>query len=171
MFQKILCAIDGSDHGRKALELAIRLAATSEAALLLVHNLLDKKAPAELERFAKIEGLAPHVTPAIDQRRAVEGRLEYGFTQLPEGNRAYLEIARHLLDDAEREARAAGISEVETLMTDGDTADNILRAAGERGVDCILLGSRGLSDLKAMVVGSVSHKVLNGAGCTCIVVK
>jgi nucleotide-binding universal stress UspA family protein len=33
------------------------------------------------------------------------------------------------------------------------------------------MGSRGLSDAKALFLGSVSHKVANQATCTCVTVK
>lgn len=171
MFKKILCPVDGSDHARLALELAIQLATASDAKVMLLHNLLDKSASDELERFARIEGLAPQVSPELDRRRSVEARLEYGYTPLPEGSRAFVEIAQHLLDDARRQAEAAGLSDVETIMTDGDAADAILRAIREREADCVVIGSRGLSDAKALFLGSVSHKVMNRAGCTCIAVK
>jgi nucleotide-binding universal stress UspA family protein len=34
-----------------------------------------------------------------------------------------------------------------------------------------VLGSRGLSEPKALFLGSVSHKVANLAECTCVTVK
>ena len=171
MFKTILCAVDGSDHARLAQQLAIQLATSSKAKLVLLHNLLDKSASAELERFAEIEGLTSHVTPEIDRRRSVEARLDYGYTPLPEGTRTFVEIGQHLLDDARREAEASGVPEVETVMTDGDAAEAILRALRARAADCVVIGSRGLSDAKALVLGSVSHKVMNRAPCTCIAVK
>ena len=35
----------------------------------------------------------------------------------------------------------------------------------------VFLGSRGLGDAKGLLLGSVSHKVMHLAPCTCVAVK
>ena len=50
-------------------------------------------------------------------------------------------------------------------------AQRILDEADERGVDTIVVGSRRLSDIGGLMMGSVSHKVIHLSGCTCIVVR
>jgi nucleotide-binding universal stress UspA family protein len=35
----------------------------------------------------------------------------------------------------------------------------------------VFLGSHGLSDIRGLLIGSVSHKVLHQAPCTCVVVR
>ena len=172
MFKRILCPLDGSDHARKAMDLAIRLAWSNDAELVFLHNMLVTAASEELERFAEIEGLSHAVQPEVTRLRAVEGRLEYGYQEPPQGgNRAYVEIGQAILDDAKEKATEAGVKTVDTILTDGDAANQILRAIDERDADCVVLGSRGLSDMRALFLGSVSHKVLNRAPCTCIAVK
>ena len=57
------------------------------------------------------------------------------------------------------------------LVAEGDPADVILNLAASHKVDMIVLGSRGLSDFKGLLVGSVSHKVGAQADCSCITVK
>jgi nucleotide-binding universal stress UspA family protein len=51
------------------------------------------------------------------------------------------------------------------------TAEQILEVAGAEEVEMIFLGSRGLSKPEARFLGSVSHKVADHAGCTCVTVK
>ena len=43
----------------------------------------------------------------------------------------------------------------------GHTAQQIIHAAEEYGADLIVMGTRGLSDLPGILLGSVTHKVLH----------
>ncbi|NQU72224.1 MAG: universal stress protein, partial [Rhodospirillales bacterium] len=47
----------------------------------------------------------------------------------------------------------------------------IIEYAEQHDIDMIVIGSRGLGDLKGMLLGSVSHKVAHLAECSCITVK
>ena len=49
--------------------------------------------------------------------------------------------------------------------------DRILAAAEHENADMIVMGSRGMGDLKGLFVGSVSNKVSHLAPCTCVTVK
>ncbi len=172
MFKKILCPVDGSSHAEKALDLAIDMAKKYDARLVLLHNTLLNADAADLERFARVEGLAETVKTEMTRLGAVRGRLEYGYEEPPAGtSRMYVEIGQRVLDDAKTVATEAGVKDVEQIMTDGDPAGRILHCIEAKGIDCVVMGSRGLSDLKALYLGSVSHKVLNRAPCTCITVK
>jgi nucleotide-binding universal stress UspA family protein len=53
----------------------------------------------------------------------------------------------------------------------GRAARVILEMGSEEGADLIVLGSRGLSDLAGLVLGSVTHKVLHLAHCPVLVVR
>ena len=72
---------------------------------------------------------------------------------------------------AKLETENSGVHDVNVAVLDGDPANRILEYAERESVDCIVIGSRGLSDVKGLLVGSVSHKVSNRARCTCITVK
>ena len=175
MFNKILCPVDGSDHAARALDLAINLAKKYDAALILLHALLRSADSAGLRRFAEIEGSAGHVEAEVNRLRTAEGRLGLNLGTPHEdtaiSSRALIEIGRHLLESAESNAQRQGVSKVSTLVVDGDPADQILRCVDEQDIDCVIMGSRGLSDIKGVFLGSVSHKVANRAPCTCITVK
>jgi nucleotide-binding universal stress UspA family protein len=53
----------------------------------------------------------------------------------------------------------------------GDPAGEILSAAESSGVDAITVGSRGMGELKALLLGSVSNKVTHLAHCTVMIVR
>ena len=56
-------------------------------------------------------------------------------------------------------------------MVEGDPAEVVLDLATKHKADMIVMGSRGLSDFKGLLLGSISHKVSAQAECTCITVK
>ena len=53
----------------------------------------------------------------------------------------------------------------------GDPAVEIVREARESDAELVIMGSRGLSGLKQVVMGSVSHKVSENAGCPVLIVR
>ena len=53
----------------------------------------------------------------------------------------------------------------------GRAAKEILAEAKEFGADLVVMGSRGLTDLSGMLVGSVAHKVIHLAECPVLVVR
>ena len=80
-------------------------------------------------------------------------------------------LGRRVLEGAEAALRRKGVKIVSSAVEDGDPVRRILESAKAAKADCIVMGSRGLGDLKGMVFGSVSHKVAHLAPCTCITVK
>ena len=67
------------------------------------------------------------------------------------------ELASRILDDAQSKACGCGVERVEVATSDGDPVDGILERAHREDADAIVMGSRGLSDIKGLVMGSVSH--------------
>jgi len=175
MFTKILCPLDGSDHAKQALVLATDMAKNYDASLLLMHALLRNIDLSTLREFAKVEGLARHVNPEVRRLQSASDRLGLDLGPSYEDTavtyQPLVEIGQHILNAAKRKASHKGIKNVEKVLVDGDPADLILRCIDEQGVDCVVMGSRGLSDVKGIFLGSVSHKVMSRAPCTCIAVK
>ena len=60
---------------------------------------------------------------------------------------------------------------VETLLGEGHTVEEILKTAKEGEFDLIVMGARGLSTIKEIFLGSVSHGVTRHAPCPVLVVK
>jgi len=148
MTKTILAATDGSDHAERAVEVAAAIADIYDAKLILVHVLPDvvnERLPEYLEKLVEFE------------------RLDVG--------EALNSIGQSALDRAQQQARKLGVKDVETALTTGSPAKEILEIAERLNVDFIVMGSRGRGDLEGLLMGSVSHKVSQLAKQTCITVK
>ena len=80
-------------------------------------------------------------------------------------------IGRGIISNAEQEARSKQVKSVRNILADGDPASMILEVADKEQPDLLVMGSRGLGGIQRLLIGSVSHKVCNSAGCTVIVVR
>jgi nucleotide-binding universal stress UspA family protein len=61
--------------------------------------------------------------------------------------------------------------EVETVVREGYPATVILEEAEERNADLIVIGTRGLSGLKHLLLGSIAERVVQKASCPVLTVK
>ena len=75
-----------------------------------------------------------------------------------------------ILAKGEETVSAQGLP-VEIRLRQGVPAEELLRAAGEEKADLMVLGSRGLSQVKAFLLGSVSDKVSHHAKCPVLIVR
>lgn len=57
-----------------------------------------------------------------------------------------------------------------TILT-GNPGPTIVDYAQKQAVDLIIIGSRGLNALQEMMLGSVSHKVVQRVSCPTLIVK
>ncbi|MEM1903613.1 MAG: universal stress protein, partial [Pyrobaculum sp.] len=64
-----------------------------------------------------------------------------------------------------------GVSVAETEVRSGNPPTEILNYAEEREVDLIVMGSRGLSAIQRLVLGSVSQTVVSRARVPVLVVR
>jgi nucleotide-binding universal stress UspA family protein len=151
MSKKFMVAVDGSEHGWKALDLATNMASNSDAELVIVHVVPYEPLPEGLGHFAEMEGLS------VEELRS-----------------RYLQdkaIGDRIATEAEARARKNGLAQVTTQVAEGNPANQIVELAKSEGTEMVFLGSRGLGDIKGLLMGSVSHKVMNLAPCTCVAVK
>ncbi|ELR14985.1 universal stress domain containing protein [Acanthamoeba castellanii str. Neff] len=85
--------------------------------------------------------------------------------------RLVLNQSESYLAEAEKLARESGAKQVTTKAVLGFPRDQILLVAEEEGVEMIVMGARGLSPIKKLLMGSVSSHVLSNAACPVLVVK
>jgi nucleotide-binding universal stress UspA family protein len=87
------------------------------------------------------------------------------------------DLSEQLEDSAERELpQLAGCEEfsglsVEEVIVHGDAAAEIVRVAGEREVDLIVVSSHGRTGLGRIIFGSTAEAVVRHASCPVLVVK
>ena len=175
MFKNILVPTDGSEHSARAVSVAAELASQSGARMVLLHVITDYDVPHAAARFAEVEGITEakteqYVEPIAAGAPHVTVGRPVGTSGYADKHAVMHDYAHRLLSDAKSLATQRGVATVETLTGEGDPAKQILDSATREGVDGIVMGSRGLSDLKGAILGSVSHKVCHDADCTCITV-
>lgn len=147
MFKKILVGVDGSDHALRAVDIAASLAKAYDASVFLI-SVYRHHSPLESSLSMVRTSAKPETPDAALSAHAKES----------------LEVAaRRLAED--------GLEAAERIVRRGPPARTIVDVARRRGVDAVVLGSRGLGDLEGFLLGSVSHKVASLAPCTVITVK
>jgi nucleotide-binding universal stress UspA family protein len=177
MFARIVVGLDGSDHARKALAIAISVAKNDKADLVLVRALGDGPLSAAERELAETEfglkGLEEQSPASALTDANSDPRLRFSVAHERTPNatlRARADIARAFLEGARQDAIHAGVAKVEIRFEFGDPAKVILDMATNEKADLIVLGSRGLSDIQGLVFGSTSHKVTHLASCSCLTV-
>ena len=74
--------------------------------------------------------------------------------------------AESLLQDASDRARKVGVKKIETDAVPGDPVDVLVDLIGKHSADLIIVGSRGVTGLERVLVGSTSERIVREAGCT-----
>ncbi len=173
MIKKILVPVDGSPQSVKAVELASDIASKYDAEVELLHVLLRGHMPDGLRKALEIE-VGPRGTEGSDNLvnipPAIMARVEdKANTQL--SLEALDVIAKHVLGRVATLCREKGVKRIIQTVEEGNPAQIILEIAERKSADMIVMGSRGLSDLKGLLLGSVSQKVSQLSKCTCVTVK
>ncbi len=83
----------------------------------------------------------------------------------------YEKSCNTIIGRAEAKFKNIELEKIESVCTNGNPADEILRVAKSRKVDLIIMGNRGKGGLSKALMGSVSTKVCKLADCTCVTVK
>jgi nucleotide-binding universal stress UspA family protein len=144
MFSRILVAVDGSPFAERALKYAIELTKKYSARLLIMHVVLRRfyaVTPSEAGVLA---------TTVFVKEMETEGR--------------------DIMSKAEAQAKNEGI-QYETKLLQGVPAEEIIKTSESENVDLIVLGSRGLTEVRAFLLGSVSDKVSHHCKCPVLIVK
>jgi nucleotide-binding universal stress UspA family protein len=175
--RKILVVVDGSPHSQRAVEYlappcgdagegkpgARRCSWLPAQAEMHVMHVLPPLTPAGMAADASYgrtwtvgpEVLYPApVSPANLEQLAAEEEAE----------------GKRVLEQAAATLKAAGI-QARQVIKRGDAATEIIEYATQEQIDLIVCGSRGLSQVTAWLLGSVSRKLVHYAQCSVLIVK
>jgi len=154
LFEKILVPLDGSEHSLKALDVAIQIAKKFEGKITLVH----------IYSVVAISSMMPEPSMAT---AGVPVMATPDFSRLVEAAR---KVGSRILEDGEQRVKAAKV-EVNKLLEEGHTVQEIIRVAKEGNFELIVMGARGISHIREMLLGSVSDGVMHHVACPVLVVK
>lgn len=153
MYEVILLAVDGSEHSSGATDAAAELATAFHSKLVVVHARQDVLSAAVIGSDA----MSLPTMATGEQLVMVEQELDAD--------------ARQLVDRITKEMTGRKITARGEVVSGRSAAKAILEAARDSDADLIVIGSRGLSDLTGLLVGSVAHQVVQHAQCPVLVVR
>lgn len=177
MIKKVLIATDGSDHGSKAVAFGSDIAAKYEADVILVHVLLRSELSENLRHMAEVENLEAEggmpLAKAIANIPVGRFPVDVIFSDRDQETpySVLQAVGEHVLRQAEQTARDHGVKQVHKRVEDGEPVKRILETIKAENADLAVVGARGLSDWKALLLGSVSHKLSHLSPVTCITVR
>jgi nucleotide-binding universal stress UspA family protein len=156
-FEKILVAIDGSEISDYALNLAIHIgeAFSSEVDLIYVYSSTGPS-PVSTSLYDPLS-VGPVISPAPEWQA-------HEIHKKSRKDEALVEQRKKLVEEAKLKC-------VATSVESDDVAGEIIRLAISGTYGMIVLGSRGLSGLRSLILGSVSKKVAKEAKTSVLVVK
>lgn len=141
-YSRIVVAYDDSELSKKALKMAMNLAKQDEIIQLYVVMVMQPEKPL---------------------------LYAYGYA-LPSNRESQLEQYKKIRDEIE-EQLASLPNKTRTFLLDGDPGHMIIDFVNQNDGDLVVMGSRGLSGLKELFLGSVSHYVVQKASCPVFIVK
>jgi nucleotide-binding universal stress UspA family protein len=144
VFEKILLPTDFSDVAEKALDFVKQLKDAGTQEVVILH-VIKKNSLEVIAQYSSIRDFS-------EVEKEVEGD------------------ARKRISRIEKELKECGFN-VQVRIETGFPFSEILRAETEENVSAIVIGSHGLSNIKEILLGSVSESVIRKSKKPVIVVK
>lgn len=176
-YKKVLLAFDGSEGSQKALIHAMEHL-ENDIEVITVANPKDHidnrmENLAQPEMAAHLNPMYSYISPlqigqvaprySMDQKKQ-ESVLQMQEQEIEEEGNDILSIARTMFPNEQGRMET-------TILLGEDPSEAICRYADEREADLIIMGHRGISGLKKLVLGSTSEQVLEKADCPVCIVK
>ena len=147
-FEKIVACVDFSETSDRAIEHALHMAKEDGAALELLHVV------------SPLQGLVG---------------MEYLFPRVARG-----EAATHVKPDVEAEVRkrldrfaseARGVEIKTTIVENSSIGNGVIRQLNDSNADLVVLGTRGRTGMKQLLLGTVAEKVVHDSPCSVFAIK
>jgi nucleotide-binding universal stress UspA family protein len=155
MFDRILVPVDGSDHSMKALDCAVQIAKKFSGKITLLHVYSASVEPVFLPEPTALGAPSVPLLTSAEASKVVEAAKRAG---------------KRILDDGEERVKAGKVVS-EKILVEGHPVEEIVREAREHGFDLIVIGARGVSHFREILLGSVTDGVIHHVECPVLVVK
>jgi nucleotide-binding universal stress UspA family protein len=155
--RRVLLTIDESLHSQLAIQYLAHFPLPPGCEIKVLHVLAPIYSTARLP-YAWPDVFVGPLTPAQDEALLMQ---QAKFEE--EEGKKLLEMAIDTLRSLNRKATSQ--------LAQGDAATEIIEYANNAATDLIVVGSRGLSRIRGLLLGSVSRKLVHYAGCSVLIVK
>lgn len=162
MISQILVATDGSENAERAVRFSAQLAECSHQTIITVvsvHVLVPPVAPVGIGPLESVGPLEDMQAYTLEKEVDAQERKE----------------AQQVVDHAVKEIQGL-INSPEVIVSGRvvvatSAVDGILQVAKEISADIIVVGTHGRNALEQVILGSVSHSLIQKADCPILVVK
>lgn len=168
VFNKILVPFDDSPHSQKALDYAIRISQSADASLYILsvldvaHLGITKDMAERFSPFHEDKQTSSDVT----ERYSITYYEKFEDIKQGETYKQYLNVIAHAKEICKKRKINA---ETEIMM--GPVPETIVQYAETMEIDLIVMGSRGFSGFKRMLMGHVSSDVSEKAHCPVLIIR
>ena len=154
--RQILLVTDGSPSSQQATQYLGKLPLPDSASLQVMHVL----PPPPIQFFLENTSFGAIQVPTPEQLSEVEASLRAKEE----------EDGKALLDHTVNSLRSLGLA-AGSVLKRGDAATEIIEYVKKQDINLIVTGSRGLSQIRSWLMGSVSRKLVHNSGCSVLVVR
>ena len=151
LFSNILLAFDSSNPSKNSAEYAINLAALENSTLTFIHVIDD-----------------------IKQGGAIGLRARYGDVDLVNAfKKARRQHVEEWVKPLQKRANDMGIKTFVAILEEegGSKLEIMTQYINENNIDLVVMGSRGLSRFKQLILGSIAFGLISYSKCPVLVIR
>lgn len=150
LFKKILVALDGSSYSNQVAKYGGDIALRYNAEITLIHVVESPR------RVIPVSEIDTGLSTEIEFLEKLADKMESN--------------AQNMLNGYKKDMENKG-SDAKIRIEKGNASDIILTIAEDENYDLIIVGSRGLGNVKRFILGSVSDKISKHAHCPVLIVR